>query len=115
MHPINSQSDSPLYNLNKYKNILKGYVKDENNNAKNFTTFSNYMENVPIEDNNIMVSFHAISLYTNIPKNDASNIFKNSFNKDDQISRKTTIPHTKFLDRVNLVLINTCYTFNFCF
>lgn len=90
-------------------------LKTKITTPKNFTTFSNYMENVPIEDNNIMVSFHAISLYTNIPKDDASNIFENSLNKDDQISRRTTIPQDKFLDRVNLVLINTCYTFNFCF
>ena len=39
---IVSYSGSPLYNLNKYiANILKTYVRDENNNAKNSTTFSN--------------------------------------------------------------------------
>ena len=38
---------SPLYNLNKYiANILKAYVKDKNNNAKNSTTFSNNIRNV---------------------------------------------------------------------
>ena len=43
-------SDYPLYNLNKYSaNILKAYVKDENNNAKNATTFCNYIRNVAIE------------------------------------------------------------------
>ena len=38
---IVSYSGSPLCNLNKYiANILKAYVKDENNNAKNSTKFS---------------------------------------------------------------------------
>ena len=42
-----SYSGSPLYNLNKYiANILKAYVRDENDNAKNSTTFSNYIRNV---------------------------------------------------------------------
>ena len=51
IRPIVSYSGSPLYNLNKYiANILKTYVKHENNNAKNSTTFSNYIRNVPIED-----------------------------------------------------------------
>ena len=49
-HPIVSYSGSPLYNLNKYiANILKAYVKDENNNAKNSTTFSNYIRNFPLK------------------------------------------------------------------
>ena len=50
-------SDSPLYNLNKYiANILKAYVKDENNNPKNSTKFSINIRNVAIEDEEIMVS-----------------------------------------------------------
>ena len=58
-HPY---SGSPLYNLNKYiANILKAYVQDKNNNAKNYTTFSNYIRNVPIEDDEIMVSFDVTS------------------------------------------------------
>ena len=68
IRPIVSYSGSPLYNLNKYiANILKAYVRDENNNAKNSTTFSNYIRNVPIEDDEIMVSFDVSSLYMNIP------------------------------------------------
>ena len=66
--PIISYSGPTLYNFNKYiANILKAYVKDENNNAKNSTTFSNYIRNIPIEDDEKMVSFDVISLYTNIP------------------------------------------------
>ena len=41
IHPIVSYSGFPLYNINKYID-----VKDENNNAKNSTTFSNYAINV---------------------------------------------------------------------
>ena len=51
IRPIASYSSSPLYSLNKYiANILKAYVKDGNNNAKNSTTFSNYIRNASIED-----------------------------------------------------------------
>ena len=52
--PIVSYSGSPFYNLNKYiDNILKAYVKDENNILKSTTTFFNY-RNVPVEDDEIM-------------------------------------------------------------
>ena len=116
IRPIVSYSGSPLYNLNKYiANILKAYVRDENNNAKNSTTFSNYIRYVPIEDDEIMVSFDVTSLYTNIPITDTLNIIKDYVNNDDQFTRKTVIPQDKFLDLVHLVLTTTWYTFNYQF
>ena len=102
-----------MYNLNKHiANILKTYVKHENNNAKNSTRFSNYIRNVPIEDDELMVSFDVTSLYTNIPIIDTLNIIKDYVHSDDQFARKTAIPQDKFLDLVNLVLTTTWYTFN---
>ena len=87
IRPIVSYSGSPLNNLNKYiANILKAYIQDENNNAKNSATFSNYIRNVPIEDDEIMVSFDFASLYTNIPITDALNIIKDYVNNDDQFT-----------------------------
>ena len=113
IRPIVSYSGSPLYNLNKYiANILKSYVKHENNSAKNSTTFSNYIRNVLIEDDEIMVSFDVTSLYTNIPMIDTLNIIKDYVHSDDQFARKTAIDQDKFLDLVNLVLTTTWYTFN---
>ena len=78
-------------------------VKDENNNAKSSTMFSNYIRNVPIEDDEIMVSFDVTSLYTNVLVIDTLNIIKNYVNNDDQFASKTTIPRDKFLDLVHLV------------
>ena len=102
-----------MYNLSKYiANILKAYVKDENNNSKNSTTFSNYIKNIPIEDDEIMVSFNVTSLYINIPIIDMLNIIKDYVNNDDQFSRKMAIPQDKFLDLVHLVLTTAWYTFN---
>ena len=75
IRPIVSYSGSLLYNHNKYiANILKAYVQDENNNFKNSTTFSNYIRNVAIEDDEILVSFDVTSLYTGIPIIDTLNI-----------------------------------------
>ena len=118
IRPIVLYNGSPLYNLNKYiANIHENNnAKDENNNAKNSTKFSNYTRNVPIEDDEIMVSFDVTSLYTNIPIIDALNIIKGYVNNDDQFTRKTAIPQDKFLDLVHLILTTTWCTFNsqFC-
>ena len=65
----------PLYNLEKNAaNTLKIYVKDDNNNVKNSTTFFSYTSNVPIEDDKMMVSFDITSMYTNTPTIDMLNI-----------------------------------------
>ena len=66
-----------MYSLNRnIDNIVKAYVKDQNNNAKNSATFSNYIRNVPIENKEIIVSFDVTFLYTNIPIIDTLNIIK---------------------------------------
>ena len=71
------------------------------------------MKNGPIEDNEIVVSFDVTSLQTIIPIIDTQNIIKDYFNSNDQFTRKTAIPQSKFLDLVNLVLTATQCTFQF--
>ena len=66
-------------------------VKDENNNAKNSITFSNYIRNIRIEDDEILISFDVTYFYTNIPIIDALNIIKDYVNNDDQFTSKTAI------------------------
>ena len=110
--PIVSYSGSPLYNLNKYiANILKAFVQDENNNAKNSSTLSSYIRNVPIQNEDIMVSSDVTFLYTHIPITDTLNIIKDHVNNDDQFTRKTAIPQETFLHLLNLAFITTWYTF----
>ena len=105
IRPIISYSGSPLYNINKYiANILKAYIKDENNNAKNSTRFPTYIRNVSIEYDKTMVSFDVTPLYANIAIIYILNIINYYVNNDDQFTRKTAIRQDKFLDLVNLVL-----------
>ena len=96
-----------------YLNIcIANIIKDENNMTKNSTTFPNYITNVPIKDDEIMVSFEVTSLYTKIPIIDTLNIIKIYVNNDYQFTRKMTIPQEKFFDLVDLVLTATWCTFN---
>ena len=56
---------APYYAVLKYlTGTLKVYIKDDS--TRNSSTFSNYIKNLPIEDNGIMVSLDITSLYTNI-------------------------------------------------
>ena len=71
--------------------MLKAYVKGENNNVKNSTTSSNYIKNVSIEEDEIMVSFDITSLYTNIPIVDTLNIIMDYVNNYNQFTKRTAI------------------------
>ena len=63
IRPVFSYSGYQLYSYNIYlANILKTYIKDENCNAKNSTILcSNYIRNVPIEDEEMMYHFKSLS------------------------------------------------------
>ena len=74
--------------------------------------FSNYIRNVTVADEEIMISFDVTSSDTNIPIIDTLNIIKDYVNNDDQFTRKIAIPKDKFLDLVHLVLTSTWYIFN---
>ena len=116
IRPIVSYNGSPLYNLNKHiAKILKAYIEDENNNAKNSTTFSNYIRNVPIEDGKIMVSFDVTFLRKNMPIICMVNMLKGYVNNDDQFTRKIATPQDKLLDLVNLFLTTNWYNFVYDF
>ena len=65
--------------------------------------FSNYIRNVLIEYDEIMISFEVTSLYSSVPIIDTLNIMKEYVN-DDKFFRKTAIPQDKFLELVHLVL-----------
>ena len=94
-----------MYNLSKY---IANILKDENNNARNSTTFFSYIRNVSIEDD----EYHLTTSSYIIPIIDTLNIIKGYVNNDDQFTRKTVIRQEKVLDLVNLVLTTTWYTFN---
>ena len=49
---------------------------------------------------------------SNNPTTDMLNMFKVSVDNEDQFTRKTAIPHDKFLDLVILALKTPWYTFN---
>ena len=103
----------PLYNLNKYMaNILKAKMSKIKIKTPRIIPFSNYIRNVPIEDDEIMVSFDVTSLYKNTPTIDTLNIMNDYVNNDYQFTTKAVIPQDKFSDLIHLVLTTTWYTFD---
>ena len=61
------------------------------------STFSNCIRTVPMENDEIMVSFDVTSLYTNIQIIDMLNKIKDYVNNDDQCTRKRLYLKVSFL------------------
>ena len=110
---IATYSAFPMYNFKKYiANFLKAYVKDENNNVQNSTTFSNYISNVPTENDEIMVSCDVTFLYMNFPIIGTLRIRENCVSNNDKFTMRMVISQKKFPYLVNLVLTTTHCTLN---
>lgn len=111
IRPIVSYSGTPLYRLsNHVADILKTYTSSDH--CKNSKEFSEYIRNIRIEDDEVMVSFDVTSLYTNVPISDTLNIINNLINADQQFSTKTKIPPVDFMQLVESVLTKTWFSYN---
>ena len=68
LRPIVAFIGSPTYNLSKFiAKRLSPLVGNTPHHVKNSYEFKKFAENIVIEDNEIMVSFDVVSLFTNVP------------------------------------------------
>ncbi|XP_036348048.1 uncharacterized protein LOC118757445 [Rhagoletis pomonella] len=84
-----------------YKSLISGKY-----NVKNAFNLKDKLTNVHVCDEDVLVSFDVISLFTNIPTTLASRII---MNKWDLIQQKTSIPKKKFLEIIDFCLKDTNY------
>lgn len=106
LRPIVSSVQVPCYDLSKYVGqVLKNIISDDYN-VKNSLQVKKQLENMELDDDEVMVSFDVISLFTNIPVHLA---IRNIMKKWDKIKEFTKIPSSKFLKILNFCLIENNY------
>ena len=111
IRPIVSCTGTPLYNLSKHiASILSNYTKSDH--CKNSQEFSQYIRNLTIEEDECMVSFDVVSLYTNVPISDTLDIIRELLLNDDEYENKTHIPIDKLMSLIEIVLTKTWYLFD---
>ena len=68
LRPIVSFVDSRMYNLSSYlANILEPLVGNTICHVKNSYKFANFIKDIKLMDDEELVSFDVVSLFTNIP------------------------------------------------
>ncbi|XP_036347982.1 uncharacterized protein LOC118757371 [Rhagoletis pomonella] len=106
LRPIVSSFMVPCYQLSKYiGEFLKMLISDKYN-VKNSFNLKDKLANIRVCDEDMLVSFDVVSLFTNIPTMLASKIV---MNKWDQVKQKTNIPKKKFQEILEFCLKDNNY------
>jgi hypothetical protein len=113
LRPINSNIDSPTYQLSKYLAKLLKYLCLNNdfvvNNSKEFTEFIRHQK---LETNETIVSFDVVSLFTSIPVQYALDIIKRKLYESDEWKQLTNLQETQIVKLLKFVLNSSYFNFN---
>ncbi|XP_036317378.1 uncharacterized protein LOC118732355 [Rhagoletis pomonella] len=106
LRPIASSVKVPCYKLSKYVGEILKPLISERYNVKNAFNLKERLTNISVCDEDVLVSFDVISLFTNIPTMLATKII---MIKWDQIQRTTSIPKHKFQQILDFCLKDNNY------
>ena len=105
LRPIVSFISSPTYNLSKYvAKILKPLT---GNSAKNSTEFCGSIADINLQDDDELVSFDVVSLFTSIPVDVAVNVAHNRLVNDENLLERTALPVTDIIKLLDFCLSTT--------
>ncbi|XP_036345468.1 uncharacterized protein LOC118754704 [Rhagoletis pomonella] len=96
----------PCYKMSKYIGDILKVLISEKYNVNNAFNLKDKLANICVCDEDVLVSFDVVSLFTNLPTMLASKIV---MNKWDQIQHKTNIPKNKFQEMLSFCLNDNNY------
>ena len=110
LRPIVASQGSPTYVLAKYlAEILKPVVGKSEHHVVNSKKFVTKMEQIRLSENDILVSFDVVSLFTNVPVEEACIIAKERLLLDSTLPQRTNFSPENIYDLLKLCLTTTCF------
>ena len=106
LRPIAASTEVPCYNLSKYLGSLLKPIISSQYNIKNALELKDRLKDLVLEDDEILVSYDVVSLFTNIPVHTAIKIILDKWNT---IKEKTKMSKTQFLEILNFCLKDNNY------
>ncbi len=92
LRQINSCIGSPAYEVSKYlAKILKTFQKENNYTVRNSTEFSEFIMNQRVADDEELVSFDVVFLFTSIPVELAIEVVKTKLEQSDEWKEETIL------------------------
>ncbi|XP_068674426.1 uncharacterized protein [Montipora foliosa] len=99
LRPIVSFIDSPTYMLSKHlAQILRPLMNNTDLTVKNSVEFCEQMKNVRLKEDDELLSFDVVSLFTSIPVDLAIQVATDVLSNDETLQDRSTIPVDDIVD-----------------
>ena len=113
LRPIVTCIGSALYNTSKFlTDILSPLPLGNGYSVANFLQFSKELSDIKIDDNEVLVSFDVVSLFTAIPVDNACEYIKTKLEKDATLSSRTNLDIDDIITLLQFTLPNNYFVFN---
>ena len=112
LRSIVTSIDSALYNTSKFLSQILSPLQNENGfSVTNSTQFRNEISRMTISEDETMVSFDVVSLFTAIPVDKACTYIRTKLENDDTLSDRTQLDTDDILRLLQFVLSLTVLSF----
>ena len=115
LRPIVSSIGSALYNTSKFLLDILSPIQNLNGySVLNSSQFANEVANMEISDDEVMVSFDVVSLFTAIPVNKACAYIRDKLNNDNTLHLRTSLNTDDIISLLEFILSNNCFVYYNC-
>ncbi|XP_064472450.1 uncharacterized protein LOC135386811 [Ornithodoros turicata] len=113
LRPIVSFIGSPTYNLSKYLvELVPSFTGNNNLTVRNLKEFVELVRTQAPSNNDVMVSFDVVSLFTDVPKDLAVPVAEARLRKDSTLPSRTSLTVEEVAILLRFCLNQTHFTFN---
>lgn len=107
MRPVVASVNTPSSQMSKYlARVLGNLLIDDSFNIKNSYTFKHRLSEITLDEEDRLVSFDIVSLFTNIPINLAMSIIRDRW---EELKIHTSIPREYFYKLLEFCLVDANY------
>ena len=111
LRPIVSFISSPTYSLSKHLvSILSPLVGNSERHVCNSTNFAKFITTQTLEEDEVLVSFDVVSLFTKIPTNLAFQVARQRLQEDSSLPERTSLTPSEIVSLLELCL-NATFAF----
>ena len=111
LRPITSCINAPTYNVSRHLVSILSPLLEEKYSVTNSVMFAQHVKDQPIAEDEIMVSFDVVALFTSIPVDLALQIVREKLQQDATLTERTDISVTNIMKLLEFVLKNSFFTY----
>ena len=108
------KKDNPLrpiaYYLSRFSDILSPFVGKSSHHGLNSKQLAEDLKDVPLDEDEVLISHDVVSLFTNTPIGLTLNIIRNKLEQDKGLHKRTKLTVNDLVELVKFVFTTTYFT-----